>query len=231
MFRVPPALAVGLALGLATAGSASPPGEEVERVVAVIRSPGAAEPSVVTLTRLEEETRVALVSRGAVLAATLPLDEPALKAGLDYLVGQELLGEEAERLHVFEIDRADGAAELARFRARFARPSEYGEFLARCDLSEGELEGILRRTLRVKRYLESRVSHAAQVPEAEVTAWLDRHAAEKGAGDRQAARAHLAEERTRDEVKALVRDLRSRAEVRLLGERESQTPAAHPGAN
>jgi hypothetical protein len=226
VFRASSVVAVGLALALATAASGSPAGEEIERVVAVIRSPAATEPNVVTLSKVEEEARIALVSHGALLAATQPLDGAALKAGLEYLVDQTLLGEEAARLHVFEIDRADAVAELAHFRARFARPSGYEEFLARCDLSEGELEAVLRRTLRVKRYVESRVSQAAQVPEGEVTAWLDRHAGELGADDRQAARARLVEERTMDEVKALARDLRSRAEVRLLGELEGRAPPA-----
>ena len=102
----------------------------------------------------------------------------------------------------------------------------------RCDLSEGELEAVLQRTLRVKRYVESRVSQAAQVSEAEVTAWLDRHTAELGVVDRQAARASLVEERTMNEVKALTRDLRSRAEVRFLGDLESRTTsAARPRVN
>ena len=232
MYRAPPVLAVGFALALATAASGSPAGEEVERVVAVIRSPAATEPIVVTLSKVEEEARIALVSHGAVLAATQPLDGPALKAGLEHLVDQTLLGEEAARLHVFDIDRADAIAELARFRTRFARPSEYEEFLVRCDLSEGELEAVLQRTLRVKRYVESRVSQAAQVSEAEVTAWLDRHTAELGVAGRQAARASLVEERTMNEVKALTRDLRSRAEVRFLGDLESRTTsAARPRVN
>ncbi|OFX20781.1 MAG: hypothetical protein A2V77_02120 [Anaeromyxobacter sp. RBG_16_69_14] len=232
VFHASAVLAVGFALALATTASGSPPGEEVERVVAVIRSPTATESNVVTLSKVEEEARIALVSRGAVLAATQPLDGAALKAGLEYLVDQTLLGEEAARLHVFEIDRADAVAELARFRAHFARLSEYDEFLARWDLSEGELEAVLRRTLRVKRYVESRASQAAEVPEGEVTAWLARHRAELGADDRPAVRARLIEERTVDEVKALARDLRSRAEVRLLGDVEGLAPsAARSGAN
>jgi hypothetical protein len=213
------------ALGLALAGPAlaAPPGEEVERVVAVIRSPASTDPRVITLTRVEEETRIALVSRGAVLAATRALDGPALKAGLEWLVDQTLLMDEAMRLQVFEIDRTDALAELARFKGRFARPADYDAFLARHDLPEEDLEAVLRRMLRVKRYVESRVSHAAQVPEAEVNAWLDQHAAELGTRDRDAARAHLAEARVNEEVKALVHDLRARAEVRVLDDVGART--------
>jgi hypothetical protein len=230
MLRAWPAVAVAFALGL-PAGAAPANGEELERVVAVVRPPGAAEPSVITLTGVEEEARIALVSRGAVLAATQPLDGPALKAGLEWLVDQTLLSGEASRLQVFEVERADGLAELGGFKARFARPADYQAFLARCDLTEAELEAVLRRMLRVKRYVESRVSHAAQVPESEVTAWLDQHAAELGSRDEEAARRHLAEERTKEEVKALVRDLRSRADVRIFEDLSGRRAAGRPGAN
>lgn len=234
MFRALTAPAAALAAALAFASpaavAASASGQEVERVVAVVRSPAASAPNVITLTTVEEEARIALVSRGAVLAATQPLDGPALKAGLEWLVDQTLLSEEAARLQVFEVDRADGQAELARFKARFARPADYQAFLARCDLSDAELEAVLRRMLRVKRYVESRVSHAAQVPEAEVTAWLEAHAGELGTRDGEAARAYLAGERTKEEVKTLVRDLRSRAEVRVFQDLASRAPpAAGPG--
>ena len=216
-------------LGLPAASAAD---EEVERVVAVIRSPAAQEPSIITLTSVEEEVRIALVSRGAILAATQPIDGPALKAGLEWLVDQTLLTEEASRLQVFEIDRADGLAELARFKAHFARLADYQAFLARCDLSEAELEAVLRRMLRVKRYVESRVSHAAQVPDAELTAWLDKHAAEPASRDRETARSRLAEDRMKQEVIALVRDLRSRSDVRVLEDLEKRTvPSTRPGTN
>ncbi len=232
MFRALTALAAALALGLPSARAASAADEEVERVVAVIRPPAATEPIVITLTNVEEEARIALVSRAALLAATQPLDGPALKAGLEWLVDQTLLNEEASRLQVFEIDRADGLGELGRFKARFARPSDYQAFLVRCDLSEAELEAVLRRMLRVKRYVESRVSHAAQVPDVEVTAWLDKHGPELASRDREAARAHLAGERMKEEVKTLVRDLRSRSEVRVLEDLGKRTvPAARSGAN
>ncbi len=213
-----------LAVLLPAVATASPAGEEVERVVAVVRSPAASEPTVITLTYVEEETRIALVSRGAVLAATQPLDGPALRAGLDWLVDQTLLSDEAKRLQVFDIDRADGVAELARFKGLFARPADYQAFLARCDLSEAELETVLRRMLRVKRYVESRVSHVAQVPDADVAEWAEAHAGEVGARDRDVARAQLADRRTKDEVKALVRELRSRADVRVFEDLSRRAP-------
>src|ERR1700694_1204749 len=92
-----------LALGLAASPQPAVEGTEVERVVAVVRAPGSSEATVITLTRLEAEARVALTTRGASLAATQPLDGPALRAGLDWLVDEVLLAAEAARLQVFEV--------------------------------------------------------------------------------------------------------------------------------
>lgn len=128
----------------------------VEEVVAVVRGPGAPKARIVTLTRLEEEARIALVSRGAIGAAVAPLDRAALRAALVWLVDQTLLGDEAARLQVFEVEQADLDAEVQRFRERFARPADYRAFLDRFELSEEELARVLRRTLRVQRYVESR---------------------------------------------------------------------------
>ena len=86
----------------------------VEEVVAVVRGPGAPKARIVTLTRLEEEARIALVSRGAIGAAVAPLDRAALRAALVWLVDQTLLGDEAARLQVFEVEQADLDAEVQR---------------------------------------------------------------------------------------------------------------------
>ncbi|HEX7487862.1 MAG TPA: hypothetical protein VF341_03095 [Anaeromyxobacteraceae bacterium] len=210
------AAALALALGLAASSQPAVEGTEVERVVAVVRAPGSSEATVITLTRLEAESRVALITRGATLAATQPLDGPALRAGLDWLVDEVLLAAEAARLQVFEVDAVEREAELARFRARLSAAT-YAAFLARADLSEEELGAVLGRMLRVRRYVESRVTHAGQASESELSSWLDEHAAALGTRDRDVARAQLAQRRVADEVAALLRDVRARAEVRLLG--------------
>jgi hypothetical protein len=193
-------------------------GRIVERVVAVVRTPVATQPRVITLTRLEEETRIALVARGATGAAEGELDGPALRAGLRWLVDQILLHDEAVRLQVFEVARAELTEELRRFQGHFAEPEAYRAFLARCDLTEEELLVVLRRSLRVQRYVESRVSGALRVKEADVDRWL----AERGEDGRAspavrgAVRTRLAEERSAREVQALVAELRGRAQVRVM---------------
>jgi hypothetical protein len=209
-----------LALVAALALSAPAPGDDrvVEEIVAVVRNPATAPPRVVTLTKLTEEARVALVSRGATAAASGPLDAEALRAALEWLLAQILVADDADRLRVYEIPREEVLAELGRFRARFAARGEYERFLAGTELSEEELVVILARTLRVQRYVESRVGRSARVEERDVERWLEARGAAGASGPvRDAARAELVEERTRIHVRELVEELRSRADVRVLG--------------
>ena len=213
-----------LPLLVALAAAASPPsgdGHVVEEVVAVIR-PAGAEPRVVSLTKLTEEARIVMISRGATDAALRPLDGPALKATLDWYVDQVLLSEEAARFGAFDVDPAEARAELERFKKRFARPEDYTAFLARYGISEEDVLAVLRRMQRVQRYLDKRMatSARARVTDAEVeAAWRERQAELGGAPlaqVREVLRARLAEERVRAEVRSLLADLRRRGEVRVL---------------
>jgi hypothetical protein len=214
---VAPALALVLALG-ATPGAADPAGAQVvEQIVAVVRNPPGAPPRIVTLTKLVEEARVALVSRGATGAATGPLDEEALRAALGWLLDQMLVADEAARLRIDEVPRADVVEELRRFRAAFASPDDYQRFLVTSELSEEELEVTLARMVRVQRYVESRVGRVARVADDEVDRWLRERGAPDAAGPaREAARAQLVEERARTQVKDLLAELRARAGITVL---------------
>ncbi len=196
-----------------------PPGERVvEEVVATVRNPASAPPRVVTLTKLQEEARIALASRGATAASTGPLDRELLRATLEWLLDEMLLDDEAGRLRIAEVGRDETISELGRFRARFASPEEYQRFLAASEIGEEELLVSLGRSLRVRRYLESRVGRAARVGEDEVDRWLAERHAETGPGPaREAARAQLVEERARAQVKDLIGEVRSRADVRIVG--------------
>ncbi len=230
MSRALPLLAACVLVSVSQPSSAGAAGEPAGRVrdlvFAVVRYPGSAEGTLITLSRLEDETRILLVHRGSVSEADRPLEKAALEEGLQWLVDQTLIDGEAARLRVFEIDLAEARAELERFRARFARPRDYELFRRRWSLEEPEVVSVLGRMARVKRYLDSRVSHAAQVPEAEVTAWLEGHAAELGTRDRDAARLILARGRVDEETSALVGELRARADVRRLGDLEGLPDAS-----
>ena len=205
-------------LAVALAASPPPGGRVVEEIVAVVRNPESAPPRVVTLTKLTEEARIALVSRGATAAATGPLDAEALRAALDWLLDQLLVADDATRLRIGDVPREEVLLELRRFQGRFAAPAEYERFLAANELSEEELLVTLGRMALVQRYLESRVGRAARVDEAEVDRWLKERGAPADAGpaSRSAARAQIAEDRARAQVKELVAELRARADVRIL---------------
>src|ERR671936_464310 len=102
MSRIARALLVGVvAAAISLAGRAE--ADVVERVVAVIRSPAAPRSHVLTLTRVEEETRIAVVVRGGTLAAAAPLDARTLGAGLEWLIDQMLLADDAARLQVLVV--------------------------------------------------------------------------------------------------------------------------------
>ena len=193
-------------------------GRVVDSVVAVVAARGR-EARVVTLSKVTEEGRIALISRGGIEAATAVLDGAVLRASLDWYVDQLLLHEEAVRLQVFEVERDAAVAELARFKAEFATPLEFKAFLFEIDATEEELTSTLRRSLRVRRYLESRLGRLRPTPR-DIEAWYQAHAAEYGgrplAEVTEEIAARLSAARADGETKALLADLRRRADIRIL---------------
>jgi hypothetical protein len=211
----PPGLALLLAAAPLAAAAAG--GLVLERVVAVVRNPASAAPRPLTLTRLDEEARVALVGQGAAQAAFAPLDAAARRAALRWLLDQWLVADEATRLKVDEVPREEVQKALLGFRQRFADEASYRRFLAATEMSEGELQSILARGLRVQRFLDNRLGRGGRVTEEEVSRWLaGQGAAAPTAAERDAARARLASERTQGQVKQILAELRSRADIRVL---------------
>jgi hypothetical protein len=216
---VVPMMAMVLLAVLVAPPDTSPPGEArvVERIVAVVRNPAGAAPRPITLTRLTEEARIALIGRGGVEAATATLDAPALRAALRGLIDQWLVADEAKRLQVDEVAREDVLLMLRHFQDRFPSPEAYRTFLASADLSEAEVEVTLTRQLKVQRYLDSRVGRAARVTDEEVAAFLEKRGATlESASARQAVRQQLSAEKVGIQVRQLLADLRGRADVRVL---------------
>jgi hypothetical protein len=208
-----------LALWLAAPPVPSPAagGVVIERVVAVVRNPASAAPRPLTLTRLDDEARVALVGQGAAQAAFAPLDAAARRAALHWLLDQWLVADEATRLKVDEVPREEIQKALLGFRERFADEETYRRFLATTELTEGELQSILARGLRVQRFLDSRLGRGGRVSEDEVSRWLaGQGSAAPTAAERDAARARLVSDRAQGQVKQILGDLRSRADIRVL---------------
>ena len=212
-------MVLAAALALALAAPAPPEGRIVEEIVAVIRNPPSAPPRVVTWTKLVEEARIALVSRGAIEAASGTLDRAALRAALEWLLDQMLVADEAAKLRLDEVDRQAVLGELRRFQGRFPTFVRYERFLEQAELSEDELLATLARMVRVERYVQSRVGRTARVGDDEVDRWLEQRAA-AGASPpaRAAVRSQLAEERATAQVRELLSELRGRAEIRIVGQ-------------
>ncbi len=197
----------------------------VEEVVAVVRNPLGAAARIVTLTRLVEEARIVLVSKGAVEAAARPIDAQVLRATLEWVLNQTLLSDEAARLQVAEVTREQVAAEVGRFRARFQGDAAYARFLASAELTDEEVSAVLARMLRVERYLETRVGRGGAVSDDDVR----QYAREQGLSVEtraalEAVRARLSEARVESAVRDLLAELRGRADIRILD------PALGPGA-
>jgi hypothetical protein len=190
-------------------------GEIVDRVVAVVRlrsgvaGRAAAETSaaplpteVITLSGLAFEARVALVQRGAIRAATEPLDEDALRGALEYAISERLLSGEAEALDAWRVEAAEVEVALRAFRQRFATPSEFAAFLARNETDQQTLARVLERSLRAAKVLDSKVRLRAQVPEAEVRRYYDAHKVKLGKSYED-VRAALHEKLVRDRYQQL----------------------------
>jgi hypothetical protein len=217
MFLVPLLAAALGAAPVAVPPPAAPAGTVVEAVVAVVRAGPTGAPEVITRTRVEAEARIALVLRGAVSAAFQPLDEGALRAGLAWLLDEWLVAAEAGRLRLQEVDPAAVDGELRRFRGAFGAADEYVRFLATAEVTEDEVREVLARSLRARRFLAARIGPGATVSDDEVDAYLVARGLSAGTGAaRDAVREQLAVEGARARVAALVAELRSRAELRIL---------------
>src|SRR5262245_46963115 len=82
-------------------GGAEPEGVVIDRMVAVIDGVP------VTWSELDFEARVALVQRGAVRAATEPLDDKTLASALEYAISERLQSEEANKLQAWQVEPAE----------------------------------------------------------------------------------------------------------------------------
>ncbi|MGA9524133.1 MAG: hypothetical protein WBV82_21915 [Myxococcaceae bacterium] len=206
--------ALGLVLTLAwTPARGAEEGMIIDRVVAVIDG------TPITLSELEFEARVALVGRGAVRAATEPLDDGTLASALEYAISERLQASEADKLQAWRVDPAEVETAVRAFRERFASPAEFEAFLARHEADLQQLGAVLERGLRASRMLESKVRLRAQVSEAEVRSYFDAHASElSGTYDelRVALKEKLVRERYQKLVQTELEQLRGTHDVRRV---------------
>lgn len=151
-------------------------GRVIDQVVAVI------EGQVLTRSELEFETRVALVQQGGLQAAFAPLDEEALKGGLEWAINLRLQVLSADRLEAFPADQAAVEVRVEKFRDLFESDDAFRAFLARSGADLKLLIEVLERRVRAERILESRIRPRVQVSEADVRRYYQQHASEYPAG-------------------------------------------------
>ena len=177
----------------------------VDEVVAVVDAHS------ITLSELSAETRVRLVEEQGPAAGFLPLDRRLLAASLRRTIEERVVIAEVERLKLFDLDRVEVESLLAGFRARFAGEAAFAAFLRTVELTDEEVAQILARELRVARYLDNRLKLAAQLRDGELG-----DASKMTAGEREALRQKLSQEKYQKLLSDLLQDLRKRATVRVL---------------
>ena len=209
--RLPALLLPVLALWIGH-GRARADGRVVDRVLATVGT------EVITLSRLEFESRVQLVSRGGTEASMAALPGDVLAQNLAFAISQRLAAAEAGKLGVFEVDPSEIDAATTDFRSALGTvPLE--QFLALNELTLGELQRLFRRDLQAGKYLTSRAQLRAPVDDGDVNALLAQHpelADRPSRALREELRARLTRERTEAQVQAELQRLYARAKVRIV---------------
>lgn len=186
----------------------------VDQLVAVV------EKQPIMRSEIEFEARVALISKGGIAAIDAELSDDVLASTTDYVIGQKVAFLEAERLQVFTVDDAEVFEVRHALVQRFPNELAYRQFLEKHETSEEQLLAILRRDLRVARFIDSKVKLMARVSEAELRRFYDTHA-EDFAGQpytrvREGIRAMLLRERYQDLARSQLDQLRARSDIRLV---------------
>lgn len=192
----------------------------VDEVVAVVDA------RAILLSELEVEARLLRAREEGLESLYGPVSQDELRAALDRLIDFAVLYAEAERLRVFELAPAELDRGLAQLRARLG--DEAPRFQRWYEVADETLAEIVRRELRVARYLEGRFRLAARPRDTELAAFYAAHAADFGGRTLEEAaaevRVHLVKERFRQLADTFVADVRRRASVRIL--RDFEAPGA-----
>jgi hypothetical protein len=182
----------------------------VDEVVAVVES------QTITLSELSAEARIRLVEQqGAQLADATP-DRALLAASLRRVIEERVVLAEVDRLKLFDLDRAEVDAALARLRGKFPARERWEAFARSLQLTDDEIAAVLARGIRVARYLDNRLKLAAQLRDSELDDALRARGSAGGPADREGLRQKLAREKYDRLLSELLGELRRRADVRVL---------------
>jgi hypothetical protein len=195
---------------LCSAAAAAAERRLVDEVVAVVES------QTITLSELSAETRIRLVEQqGAQLADAVP-DRTLLAASLRRVIEERVVLAEVDRLKLFDLDRAEVDAALARLRGKFPARERWEAFTRSLQLTDDEIASVLARGIRVARYLDNRLKLAAQLRDSELDDALRARGSAGGPADREGLRQKLAREKYDRLLSELLGELRRRADVRVL---------------
>ncbi|HEX4381609.1 MAG TPA: hypothetical protein VH083_01625 [Myxococcales bacterium] len=193
----------------------------VDEVVAVVDAHS------ITLSELQAETRIRLVEAQGAAVAFLPLDRKLLAASLRKTIEERVVIAEVERLKLFDLDRAEVEALVARVRVKFAKETDWEAFTRFIELTDDEIGNIVARELRVARYLDNRLKLAAQVRDSELAALEGNR--KLNTGEKELLREKLAQEKYQRLLQDLLADLRKRATVRVLDPLDPEPTSASGG--
>lgn len=195
---------------LLSAGARAAERRLLDEVVAVVES------QTVTLSELAAETRIGMVEQQGAQVADAAPDRALLAASLRRVIEERVVLAEVDRLKLFDLDRSEVEAAVARLRRRFPSRERWEAFTRSLRLTEAEIAAVLSREIRVARYLDNRLKLAAQLRESELD---DALRAQGGPADpvaREALRQKLSRQKYDRLLGELLAELRKRADVRVL---------------
>ena len=96
------------------------------------------------------------------------------EAALDTLIDGELLYQKAAQAKI-TIGDAEVREAAARLKTQLGTPEEAADFLKESGISDRDLDGQVRRSLMVKRYVDRDVAPEIEVTDAQARAWYDAH--------------------------------------------------------
>jgi hypothetical protein len=205
----------GACLGVLLAGAALAEPVLVDGVAAVVGR------RVITRTEVETEGRMVLVNRAGQKGLQQPIDDAFRKSVLDYLLVQELLVQEARRVHGLAVPEVEVDKGVAAFRQRFHADKDFRDFLAESGADEEAVRTIVRRDLTVQALL-ARVLDVKAPTGPEVSAWLVANPTSlEGASDEARVRGageQIVQARREERFAAFVEELKQRTELRVVAE-------------
>lgn len=195
---------------LLSAGARAAERRLLDEVVAVVES------QTVTLSELAAETRIGLVEQQGAQAADAIPDRALLAASLRRVIEERVVLAEVDRLKLFDLDRSEVEAAVARLRRTFPSRERWEAFTRSLRLTEAEIAAVLSREIRVARYLDNRLKLAAQLRDSELDDAVRAQGGAASPAAREALRQKLSRQKYDRLLGELLAELRKRADVRVL---------------